>query len=229
MILQNMTLDNSTRRELVNYATELLYDQLYENIMANISLIEDNERYRHWYHGYTKIKLGKYSAQDYAFIYDIETYATSGSIFTRYFDHKFDPEKVEKYLRSKVKIKTHDSVGFNPNLTLHLEIEKIMMIDLSDNGRDDFVLAQPPQGNFVTDESLVLKNYTPPDNGFGEPFITFTRGVTHEEIKKQTLEKMPGFRLTWNFSGMQVVAHGFYSNEHATRAFVRYHIDFLTL
>jgi len=37
MITENMTLDNDTRQELANYAVELLYDQLYDDIKRNMS------------------------------------------------------------------------------------------------------------------------------------------------------------------------------------------------
>ena len=223
MILQNITLDNSTRMEFVNYATELLYDQLYENIMANFSLMEDNDRYYNWYHGSTKINLGYYDKVLFAFQYDIETYATSGTIFTRYFDEKFDPKKVDKNVQFTFKIKTHDSVGFNQNLTLHMQIEKIMMTEFSSyNGVDEFVLKQPSHGIFVTDKSLIVKNFTPPDDGMGEPIVRLNRAVTLEDVNKQTLETMPGFKLTWYFSGMPVEEHVYYySSKYATRAFVR--------
>ena len=224
MILQNMTLDNNTRMELVNYATELLYDQLYEDIVTNISLIEDNDRYYNWYHGSTKLNLGYYSARLGGFKYDIESYASSGTIFTRYFDEKFDPEKVDKNLQFMFQLKTHNSVGFNPNLTLHMKIYKITMGEFSsDTGEDEFVFKQPSHGIFLTDKNVFVKNFTPPDDGMGEPIVSLNRAVTLEDVNKQTLETMPGFKLTWYFSGMPVEDH-IYSSSFATRAFVRYFV-----
>ena len=194
--------------------------------MANFSLLEDNDRYYNWYHGSTKLNLGYYSARLGGFKYDIESYASSGTIFTRYFDKKFDPEKVDKNVQLMFKIKTHNSVGFNPNLTLHMKIEKITIKEFSsDTGKDEFVFKQPSHGIFVTDKNVVVKNFTPPDDGMGEPIVSLNRAVTLEDVNKQTLETMPGFKLTWHFSEMPVEEHGYYySSNFATRAFVRYFV-----
>ena len=45
MMAENMTLDNDTRQELANYAMAMLYEQLYENIMRNMSKLEVTDRY----------------------------------------------------------------------------------------------------------------------------------------------------------------------------------------
>ena len=45
MMTENMTLDDDTRNVLMNYAKELLYENLYEEIIKNISMVEENNRY----------------------------------------------------------------------------------------------------------------------------------------------------------------------------------------
>ena len=58
------SIDNDTRNKLKNFAIEMLYDQLYDNVMTNLSKLQDNDRYYNWYHGFTEIELpyhGKYN------------------------------------------------------------------------------------------------------------------------------------------------------------------------
>ena len=121
---ENMTLDNTTRKELANYAMELLYDHLHDNIMRNLSKLEDNDRYYNWYHGYTRIKLpsykppNEYSPMSFV-LYQVDTAASSGSFSTKYFGEEFDPDKVETDLYYMVNIYPPASVKNNPNVTLH--------------------------------------------------------------------------------------------------------------
>ena len=157
---ENMTLDNTTRKELANYAMELLYDHLYDNIMRNLSKLEDNDRYYNWYHGYTRIELPSYippSEYSMSFVsYNVFTAASSGSISTKYFGEEFDADKVETDLYYMVNIYPPASVRNNPNVTLHLDVEKVSMKDLS-IGRDTLHVA----GTKV-ETSRRSFNFTPP-------------------------------------------------------------------
>ena len=49
MRTENMTLDNETRYDLSNYARELIYDDLFDNMLKNSSILNDNDRYLNWY------------------------------------------------------------------------------------------------------------------------------------------------------------------------------------
>ena len=57
LMAENLTLTNETRTILSTYAFELLHDSFYEGILANLSLIEDPDRFYNWYHGFTMINL----------------------------------------------------------------------------------------------------------------------------------------------------------------------------
>ena len=107
MMLENMTLDNDTRDELTQFAVGLIQDQVYNEVMANISKLEEENRYYNWYMGYTKIWLpwwgprdcdpdgnDKECAED-KLRYDVNTAATSGTISTQYFGHKFEKDKMK--------------------------------------------------------------------------------------------------------------------------------------
>ena len=94
MMTENMTLDNDTRNELTNYAVEMLYDHLLDNIMRSMSKLEEDNRYYKWYHGYTGMELPYYDSH-YAgrLSYRKRTAALSGTISTQNFGDKFDADK----------------------------------------------------------------------------------------------------------------------------------------
>ena len=60
MMTKNMTLDNDTIYELLNYTLEIIDEHLYETMLTNFSRLVDNDRYYNWYHGYTEIELPFY-------------------------------------------------------------------------------------------------------------------------------------------------------------------------
>ena len=53
-MMENMTVENDTRNDMKNYASELLNDYFFDSLMSNISQVEDDDRYYNWYYGYTK-------------------------------------------------------------------------------------------------------------------------------------------------------------------------------
>ena len=68
------------------------------------------------------------------------TAVSSGSVPTQYFGEEFDADKVETNLQYTVYVKTPASVRNNPNVTLHLDVEKVFMTDLS-SGEDTLYVA----------------------------------------------------------------------------------------
>ena len=126
MMTENMTLDNDTRQELTNYASELLSDYLYDNIMKNMSKLQENDRYHNWYHGYTQMDLPSPSSfGDHRLGYQVDTSAASGLISTQHFGDKFDADKVETHLRYQINVHPPESVRNNPNVTFHFDIDKV--------------------------------------------------------------------------------------------------------
>ena len=63
-------------------------------------------------------------------------------------------------------------------------------------------------------------NYTPPNTRYFYA-IELHRNVLLADVRKQKLSKMPGYRLTWHYSGMEVEAEAQYRNKPVTKAFVR--------
>ena len=196
VMTENTTLDNDTRNELTDYAIQLLQDKLYDSIMANLSMLEDEERYYNWYHGYTKIQVcgsGEWARSEND--YDINTWATSGSIATQYFRDKFNADNVVGDLMFRVYINPPLSIRTNTNLTLYIEAEKVSMKDLS-TGHDDFVLGTSWTA-IDADITIMAKNITPPPPQFS---VKLGREVSKEEIENVQLSTMPGFSMKWYFS-----------------------------
>ena len=219
--LENTTVDDDTRNDIANSAKEFLYNDLHTMIMKNLSKIEDVNRYYNWYHGFTEIKLPKkaYPGSNIN-AYFVSTTATSGTISTQYFGKQFDAYEVETHIKYRVYIYPQEIVKDNENVTLHLQIQKISLINLA-SGVEHYKIRY----DFDTLEDRLWnhRNYTPPGTGFGDYMrtISLERRVPHEEMNNMLLDLMPGFKLSWFYSGLDRAADAKYSNEFRTKSFAR--------
>ena len=220
MMTENMTLDNFTIHELENYVAELLYDDLHKEIMRNISKIQDNERYYNWYHGYSQINLPSPSSYgDPKLGYQVDTSAASGIISTQHFGDKFDVKKVETRLNYQINVHTPESVRNNPNVTFHFQIDKVSMENF---GYEEFWHSANTDNEIRDKNSYIAhtsENFTAPE--LWSYYIRLIRAVSGEDVRKQKLNLMPGFRVKWYFSGIEVESVAKYNNKLKTMAFVR--------
>ena len=218
IMTENMTLDNDTRNELIDFAEELLYEQLYDKIMTNISKFKDNDRYHNWYYGYTEMRFPEYNFY-HRDSYVVNTAAISGSISTKDFGEEFDADKVDTNMDYKVYVYPPNSVRKNPNVTLNIEIENLSLEDLTHGQHDELSVDYK-----IADFTHALLNYTPPTGGrYRSSYcIDLNRYVTIPDVRKQKLNLMPGFKLIWNYSGIKVKPEVKYANTHTTKAFVRF-------
>ena len=217
IMAERITLDNDTRNELANFAVELLYDQLHETMMRNMSKLEDNDRYYNWYHGYTKIELPYIDYFGHV-DYTVHTAASSGTISTQHLGEEFDADKVETSLVYSVYVYPPDSVRNknNTNVTLHFNIKKLSLKDLSGEER----LLVTGLGFINVDRTYHHHHYSLSNGGCSDNcYIQFTRNVIPGDVRKQKLRLMPGFRFTWYYSGMEVESEARFYND--TTAFVR--------
>ena len=193
MMTENMTLDNDTIHELWNYTLEIIDEHLYNTMLTNFSRLVDNDRYYNWFHGYTEIELPFYDVDGANLA--VNTAAKSGTISTQYFGDKFDVNKVETKAYFKVKVDVPmDSVRENPNVTLNFDIETVTM-DLS-IGEDSILLGQELIPIHTT---KMNKSFSPPG---WDTYIVLKRETTHEDLKAVDMKLMPGFRLSWSFTGI---------------------------
>ena len=228
MMTENATIDNNTRTELANYAKELLWDQLHDIVMFNMEKLEDDDRYHNWYFGYNKISPPVPDFNNYDFHYAIATAATSGNISTQYFDDKFDPDKVEKNVNYRIDI----IPPVNKQTILNLEIKRVPMKDLSTDTysckagtpnckrefKDVFQLSldKSHREEINADETDFTKQYTKNDLNYNR-FLMLSRKVTMEDVRKMELKMMPGFMISWHYSGVSVQPKIAYKNTHFVR------------
>ena len=214
LTIEKLFLNNLTRIELRNYALELLYDHVNDIIVTNLSMLQNKDMNYNWYHGYTYIQLPT-SRTDYNVHHFVNTYATSGNITTQYFGDKFDVMKVERDISCYFSINSPKNIRDNSNVTLHFEIDKISMRGLS-NGKDRFYF---DSDKITADEGQVYRNFSPP--GFYH-HMQLHRKVSNEDVNSNKLEKMPGLRLRWYYTGMEVQPEPYFSEiNDNTKSFIR--------
>ena len=152
MVVENRTIDNDTRKDLVNYAKSLLIDEQYQELYENVSKTREENRFYNWYHGFTKIELPVYASnyyRDYLY-YSFNTSATSGSISTRYFGHQYEYSKLDHKFRKKIQINVPSSIKGDEsgNFTLHINFTKIQIPGVIDKYYYKSALI-PPKENLI--------------------------------------------------------------------------------
>ena len=232
MQADRIQLTDDHRRKLFDYALEVIQDEFFNEIMNNLTKINDPDRYYNWYHGYTALQYPRYepvnmfaeimvdepSDQD---THRILTSATSGNISTQYFGEKYDAEKVDGKIWIKILLHIHPSLYADANTTLMIKIERNMMKDVS--GPDEISFEWETIDPDLTEWE---KNITAPAPASGDNedfyYYTFllTRRVSDEDIKNVDLDMMPGFRLTWNLTSQRDNSHKF-RDKHENKNFVR--------
>ena len=209
MMLENMTLDNDTRDELTQYAVGLIQDHVYNEVMNNISLIEEDNRYYNWYRGYTAINLPYWGQRDcsngadkecsdYRLRYQFTTYATSGNISTHYFGHKFEVAKMERNFKVQASILPPSQYQEDSNITLYVNVEKNLVQEF-----DDFWS--------VGSTSTISKEFSPPGSW---KWYTLERKISVGDLNQIQMDSMPGFRLIWYYN--KVLDKGYYPSNIRT-------------
>ena len=212
--VRGMILSNDTKKDLSNYAKELLYNDLYNSIKATLNILEDNDRYFNWYHGYTQLKLMKHVVQNSlsdtspTSAYNIYTTASFGNISTQHFGKKFNANKVIRDIQIKIHVRPSYYDKDNPNITLHFELEKVELKALSLTGMDEYTVDLKDSLNTYGSDMkkrFINTEYTPPASTTNPTRgISLTRKVSIDDVRKQKLEEMPGFRFVWHYSGIKV-------------------------
>ena len=116
------------------------------------------QQHYNWYTGLTLLNLPFHFKQGNKLLYPISTFASAGTITTKYFGRKkFEKGKVLKNFAVVVLIKIPESERNNTNQKLCFEINKETMIDVSQN--DWMKLVE----NFIdADLTMYTRNFTAP-------------------------------------------------------------------
>ena len=213
--VENMTIEKDAQNELTMHANELLYDQFYSTMMTDMRLLEYDQRYFNWYYGYDKLSPPEYTmVKSYGVVYKVYTGAISGTVSTQFFGDKYDVDKVRPRVFLYVEVIPPRSISKNANVTLNYNIKKIRLNDLT--GREYYY-------GQIKSTKLNPPGTKGPRGGTSSG-INLKRVYSLKDVKKQKLTLMPGFKLDWNYSGMEgmeLQPDDSFANKHTTKLFVR--------
>ncbi len=132
--------------ELREFASEVINDHLY---MDDWMMLEEQNRFYNWYHGFTKIIYPKFSSHRGALKYTIDTIAISGVITTKDFGKKFDSLLLDskRNFEFNIKIFPPENIQNNTNVTLHLKVERFGIGRVSRRISDSIMVSQNPKNN----------------------------------------------------------------------------------
>ena len=224
---KNMTLSSSKREELLQFTLQLLHQPYYEEILRNLSTLEEENRYFNWYHGYTQIGLPyNYDAgRDYTYMRnDISTGAAKGSIKSRCFGQKFYPEDLVRTMNTNIKIHVSSTVRRMRQVSLVFELVKIpiknitVVWDENDNwSKEEYYI----NGDLVSADSNSLTVNVPLIGRSSYTFM-FTRKLSDLDFEKamNSLDLVPGFNLSWHFN-TSVESNPKYAENWFTNSYVR--------
>ena len=205
---------------MFEYALEVINeDGFSENDWTKL---HEEDRFYNWYHGYTEIKSPYYN--NLGLTINIGNSATLGVITTQHYGAQFRPELVERKLRYTIYVFPPESVKDNTNVTLHVKVEKVSMTGLASGSRDKVIMSG--LGNLEADQTTAYTNFTPPVAERDLSYMTLSRVVSSEDVEKQKLDYMPGFRLRWWYTGAKVIPANEYKlyreeNKKNKKQFVR--------
>ena len=198
IIAENVSLADKTKNELYENITELIDENVYMDLLDKV---QEEDRFYNWYFGLTFIaggprymEIGEYDYQCF-----IVTSAPSGVIATQYFGEDFNPNLIDKSYNYYVDLHPARNISLNENVTLHVKIEKQSMTKLI-AGKDEIYFNSNEY--FKSDITTNFREtFTPP--GRSRTFST-ERKVSDIDIREMdTDDKMPGFRLSWYYTGME--------------------------
>ena len=200
MMTANMTVDNNTRNELIDFALELIQDETFKNFMSNLSLIEEENRFYNWYYAYTDLtfpywgypRMCNYNlnknlpeCQNPTLLFNLKTKAF-GTLTTKYFEQAIEKNMLQKDFQTIISIRPPRNVVGNNNISLYFEINKDIL-----DGLDKFF---DDNGNHYDGINTVFLNFTPP-----QQFYEFSYQRILSNFENLEMTQMTGFRIKWYY------------------------------
>ena len=130
---EKISLTKDSRKELLDYVTDVIQEEFYEEVMKNLAKFVDPDRFYNWYHGMTKIIYPYYSPMKNHLFYTLYTSATSGNFSTQYFREPFNVFKVNGKVSSSLYVYVPYIMKDSSNSTLQFSIEKTTIMEYSDD------------------------------------------------------------------------------------------------
>ena len=184
-------LDQKIRKQLFNSALSIIQEEFFIDIMKNLSKVKDSDRYYNWYHGYTRISYPFHDTDSNQLYYRIFTSAIQGNISTKYLCDKFDASKVDTNLLIGIEIHAPESANEKRNNSYTALVVNIDNITMTNDDKMDFALK-----SINRDSTQFRSNFYEHDKGY---YFKLERKSSMEEITRQYLEQMPGFKINWYY------------------------------
>ena len=142
--------------------------------------------------------------------------AHSGVVKAKHYGEKFQPNIVERQVSYNVFIYPPRSVYDNKNVTLHLKLDKLYMIGKESHTNSAFM-----EGKIDFDQNTVYKNFSPPMEDFSMEYSKQLT-ITNDVAISTKINIMPGFRLSWWYTGDDIIPEPLVSNlRHSTDTYLR--------
>ena len=211
MLAENFTLTDEMREELIDYSKKVIDEHIYTD---DLDRFQQDDRYFNWYYGYSHIQ--RTSTDKFGrLIYNLFTSASSGVVTTQYFGEQYQPGLVERKVKYSVYVYPPESIRNNTNVTLHFDLKKVSMTGLS-NGYEATLV----EGNNIEAGPTSMSfNFTPPDD---RRYAVLKRrlDINEEYFENSELESMPGFRLSWYYTGLGDLKYPRYSEYTDSELFI---------
>ena len=135
------------------------------------------------------------------------TTAISGTITTKYFGDLFNANQVERHVWYSFGIFPPKCLEWNPNVTLHIELQKVTMNNFVDGYGNDKMVDR--WEITIHENKNFSEYYSPPrappstnDDGYDFRLINLLREVTLKDLKDVDMNEMPGFKISWFYTGI---------------------------
>ena len=194
--LEDVEMSRETRDEVLEIVLTELYDSYHDDLMTNMTKLEDDDRYRGWYHGRSNISF-PYWSEEQPNTWFITSYQT-GSIQTKYFGETYNSQFLESSLYYNITIPTPDNIQNNVDYELRVELEWVHML-VPDTSRDIMKLEET-NIRLVSSYGSLVKTYIGPKEQYS---FYLDRAVTDEDISKNSFLGsigMPGFKIKWYYN-----------------------------
>ena len=192
MRAKNLVFDDDMRMQLLDSALGSLERKYFDKNWVIWNKVKEKNRFFNWYHGLTGIITPVYNYRN-TLIFQVHTSAPNGVVTSQYFREPFQLNKLEKNITVLIQIDCPDDIKNDPNVTLHVKFEQSPALNHSiiDDWKYDI--------EFDSNKTIA---YTPPyyDNRVFE----IERKIEEKDLEKMNLLSMPGFELSWYYSGANV-------------------------
>ena len=209
MRAENLGIGDEQINQLFDSALELLESRYFAKNWDRWNMVQEENRFFNWYHGYTKIAEPFYFKTIARF--DVETSAQTGSVTSQHFGNIFNLTKIEKNFYHKIQILTPNSIKSDSNVSLHIKFEQTKGFNHS--------IKDDENGKIIFDTNNSYA-YTPIDFDYQ---FTIERKMGDLDLEKLELLLMPGYKFSWFISGANLTQDEplFYDPFNRMKKFIR--------